>query len=118
MNGQPPRAPVSRPVLAPDANAFFIKFKVKPGKNADFEKAMSDVMVGVREKEPCNVYCDLLHLAQDPQTYTLVERYTDAGAVKEHAESAYIKNLGDVLQNDHLLEGPPEVQELVFIRAK
>ncbi len=118
MTEQPPSAPVSRPVLAPEANAFFIKFKVKPGKNADFEKAMSDVMVGVREKEPRNVYCDLLHLAQAPQTYTIVERYTDAEAVKAHAASAYIKRLGEVFQNDDLLEGPPEVQELVFIRSK
>ena len=116
--GQPPSAPVARAPLAPDANAFFIKFKVRPGKSAAFEKAIGDVLVGVRQNEPRNVYSDLLHLAQDPQTYAIVERYADAGAAKAHADSAYIRKVGEVFQNDDLLERPPEVQELVFIRAK
>ncbi len=116
--GQPPSSPPVRSPLAPDANAFFIKFKVKLGKSAAFEKAISDVMVGVRQNEPRNVYCDLLHLAQDPQTYAIVERYADAGAAKAHADSEYIKKVGEVFQKDDLLEGPPEVHELVFIRSK
>jgi quinol monooxygenase YgiN len=115
--GQPPNAPALGAVAGPVATAYFIKFKVKPGKNADFEKAISEMMVGVRKKEPRNVYCDLLHLAQDAQTYVIVERYKDAEASKAHVESEYIKKLGDALKND-LLDGPPEPQELVFIRSK
>jgi quinol monooxygenase YgiN len=115
--GQPPSAPASGAVAGPAATAYFIKFKVKPGKNADFEKAISEMMVGVREKEPGNVYCDLLHLAQAPQTYVIIERYKDVEASRAHAESEYIKKLGAALKND-LLDGPPELQELVFIRSK
>jgi quinol monooxygenase YgiN len=114
---QPPSAPTSGAAAGAAATAFFIKFKVMPGKNADFEKAISEMMVGVREKEPGNVYCDLVHLAQDPQTYAIIERYKDARASKAHVESEYIKKLGDALKNG-LLDGPPELQELVFVRSK
>jgi quinol monooxygenase YgiN len=115
--GQPPSEPASGAQAGPAATAYFIKFKVKPGKNADFEKAISEMLVGVREKEPGNVYCELLHLAGDSQTYVIMERYTDAAASKAHVESAYIKKLGDALKSG-LLDGPPEPQELVFIRSK
>ena len=115
--GQPPSAPASGAVAGPAATAYYIKFKVAPGKNAAFEKAISEMMVGVREKEPGNVYCDLLHLPQDPQTYVIIERYKDVEASKAHGESEYIKKLGAALQNG-LLDGPPELQELVFIRSK
>jgi quinol monooxygenase YgiN len=115
--GQPSSAPASGAVAGLAATAYFIKFKVKPGKNADFEKAISEMMVGVREKEPGNVYCDLLHLTQDPQTYVIIERYKDAEASRVHSESEYIKKLGATLKND-LLDRPPELQELVFIRSK
>jgi len=116
--GQAPSLPAVTPTLAPDANAFVIEFKVKPGRNADFEKAMNDVLVGVRNEEPRNVYCDLLHLAHDSQTYAIVERYVDASAAKSHADSAYIKKLGEIFQNGDLLEGPPVAQELVLVRSK
>jgi quinol monooxygenase YgiN len=114
--GQPPSAPTSAPAPDPAATAFFIKFKVKPGKNASFEKAINEVMIGVR-KETGNVYCDLLHLSQDPQTYVIMERFKDPEATRTHSESEYIKKLGTTLKSD-LLDHPPEVQELVFVRSK
>lgn len=116
-HGQPPSAPAAVAPAGPAPTAYFIKFKVKPGKNADFERAITEMMVGVREKESGNVYCDLLHLAQDPQTYVVMERYRDAAASKAHVESEHIKKLGDALKSG-LLDAPPEPQELVFIRGK
>ena len=113
----PSSAPASGAVAVPAATAYFIKFKVRPGKNADFEKAISEILAGVRDKEPGNIYCDLLHLPQDPQTYVIMERYKDVGASRAHAESEYMKKLRAALTND-LLDGPPEAQELVFIRSK
>jgi quinol monooxygenase YgiN len=117
--GQPPSPPASGAAAGPSptANAFVIKFKVKPGKNADFEKAISEMMVGVRKKEPANVYCDLLHTDQDAQTYVIIERYKTVAASKAHVDSEYVKKLGDAVKND-LLDGAPELQELVFIRSK
>jgi quinol monooxygenase YgiN len=115
--GQPPSAPASVTAIEPAATAYFIKFRVKPGKNAAFEKAVGEMLAGVRAKEPGNVYCDLLHPAGDSQTYVIMERYRDAAASKAHVESAYIEKLGDALKSG-LLDGPPERQELVFIRSK
>ncbi len=114
---QSPGAHASAATDGPGTTAYVIKFKVKPGKNADFEKAIGEMMAGVREKEPGNVYCDLLHLSQDPQAYVIVERYKDAGSSKEHGDSEYIKKLGAALKNG-LLDAPPELQELVYIRSK
>jgi len=107
----------SAPVLAADATGYVIKFRVKPGKNADFEKAVGEMMAAVRKKEPKNLYCDLLHTSGDAQSYVIVERYKDVEASKEHGESDYIKKLGVALQNG-VLDGAPELQELVFIRSK
>lgn len=102
--------------LAP--TAYFIKFKVKSGKNADFEKAIGAVMAGVRENETGNVYCDLLRLPHDRQTYMIMERFKDVEASEIHAEGEHIKRFkAAVLEND-LLDGPPEVQDLAFIRSK
>ena len=115
--GQPPSAPASGAAAGPVATAYYIKFKVKPGKNADFEQAIGEMMVGVRGKEPGNLYCDLLHLPQDPQTYVIIERYKNVEASRAHVESEYIKKLGAALKNG-LLDGPPELQELVFVRSK
>lgn len=116
-HAQSPSTPPSGAAPVPIETAYYIKFKVKPGKNADFEKAIKEMMVGVREKEPGNLYCDLFHLPQDLQTYVIVERYKDLKASKAHAESAYIKKLGTALEND-LLDGPPDLQALVFVRSK
>lgn len=116
-HGRSPSAPASGAAPVPTETAYYIKFKVKLGKNADFEKAIGEMMVGVREKEPGNLYCDLFHFPQDLQTYVIIERYKDVEASKAHAESEYIKTLGAALKND-LLDGPPELQALVFIRSK
>ena len=115
--GQPPSTPASGAVAGLAATAYFIKFKVKPGKNAAFEQAISEMMIAVRQQEPGNVYCELLHLPQDPQTYVIVERYKNVEAAKTHSESTYIKKLGAALNNG-LLDGAPDVQDLVFIRSK
>lgn len=115
--GQPPSAPVAVAEPASAATAYVIKFKVKPGKSADFQRAVGEMMAGVREQEPGNVYCELLRFPGDSQTYVIVERYTDTAASKAHVESAYIKKLGDTLKSG-LLDGPPEPQGLVFIRSK
>ncbi len=116
-HGQPQSAPALSAAPVPTETGYYIKFKVKPGKNTDFEKAVKEMMVGVREKEPGNLYCDLFHFPQDLQTYAIIERYRDVGASKAHAESAYIKKLGAALA-ENVLDGPPELHALVFIRSK
>lgn len=116
-HGQTPSVPASGTVPVAAETGYVIKFKVKPGKNADFEKAISEMMVEVRKKEPGNLYCDLFHAPEDLQIYVIIERYKDVEAAKAHGDSEYIKKLGDTLKNN-LLDAPPELQALTFIRSK
>ncbi|MYM29306.1 hypothetical protein GTP58_13330 [Duganella sp. CY15W] len=101
---------------------FIIKFKIKLGRNADFEQAIGEVLAAVRKHEPGNVYCDLFHLSSDethvadPQTYVIMERYKDAYSANKHAESDYLKKLRSNLAE--LLDGPPTVEPLALLRSK
>lgn len=119
----PSTIPVS-PTTAAAANetGFVIKFKIKPGRNSDFEQAIGEVLDAVRKNEPGNVYCDLFHLSSgethvaDPQTYVIMERYKDAYSANKHAESDYLQKLRTALAE--LLDAPPTVEPLAFIRSK
>ena len=117
--GTPARAPA--PGTGPNAQkpmptTFVVKFKVKPGTNAAFEKAFIEMQAGVRAHEPGNVYYDFFVTDQDPQTYVIVERYRDAAALSAHGQSEYGKKLFATLRD--LTDGPPDVQRLVLISAK
>jgi quinol monooxygenase YgiN len=100
----------------PAPTAFVVKFKVKEGKNADFEKAFTEMMAGVRAHEPGNIYYDLYRSPQDPQTYVIIERYKDEAARLAHGKSDHGQKLIAALKD--LLDGRPEAQGLVFIRSK
>lgn len=109
---QSPSATAGRSGPAP--TAFVVKFKVKPGENAAFEKMFRDVEASVAEHEPGNVEYDLYRMAQDPQTYVVVEHYKDAAAVRAHGQSArkLFANMGA------LTEGRPDAMQLVFVSSK
>lgn len=109
---QGPSASASRKGPAP--TAFVVKFKVKPGENAAFEKMFRNVEASVRENEPGNVQYDLYRLPQDPQTYVVIEHYKDAVAVRAHGQNArkLFANMGA------LTEGRPDAMPLVFVSSK
>jgi quinol monooxygenase YgiN len=100
----------------PMPTTFVVKFKVKPGMNAAFEKAFIEMQAGVRAHEPGNVYYDFFVMDQDPQTYVIVERYRDAAALSAHGQSEHGKKLFATLRD--LTDGPPDVQRLVLLSAK
>lgn len=116
--GQPPGQHAHRAMMmkGPAPTAFVVKFKVKPGKNAEFERAFAQMMVGVRTKEPGNLEYELFHLAQDPQTYVIFEHYKDPAAVAAHGRSEHGKKLIAALKD--LTEGRPQADALVFVRSK
>lgn len=98
----------------PAPTCFVVKFKVKAGQNAAFEKMFHEVEASVRENEPGNVQYDLYVTAQDPQTYVVVEHYKDAAAVRAHGQFArkLFGNMGN------LTEGRPDAMRLVFVSSK
>ena len=65
----------------PAPTGLFVKFRVKPGKNAAFEAAFRQMQESMREKEPGALYYDLFVTVENPQLYVIMERYKDAAAV-------------------------------------
>jgi quinol monooxygenase YgiN len=117
---QPPAPPPGAGTTTSGAkampSAFVVKFKVKPGMNAAFEKAFMEMQAGVRAHEPGNVYYDFFVTVQDPQTYVIIERYRDAAAISVHGQSEHGKKLFATLRD--LLDGPPDALRLVLVSAK
>jgi quinol monooxygenase YgiN len=95
---------------------LFVKFRVKPGKNAQFEAAFRQMQQSMREKEPGNLYYDLFVTPEDPQLYVIMERYRDAAAVAEHNQTDHIKKVLAELRE--LMAGPIEPQRLIFVSSK
>jgi quinol monooxygenase YgiN len=120
---QPPasHAPAAGATAAPadtgeKPSAFVVKFKVKPGMNAAFEKAFAEMEKGVAAAEPGNLYYDLYRVDQDPQTYVILEHYKDQAAITAHGQSGHAKKLIATLKD--LLDGAPDATRLVLVSSK
>jgi quinol monooxygenase YgiN len=93
-----------------------VKFRVKAGKNAEFEKAFREMQDGVRAHEPGNVYYDFFIDNADPQLYVIVERYKNADAVAAHGKTEYAKKMLATIRD--LMDGAPQFERLILISAK
>ena len=93
-----------------------MKFKVKPGMNAAFQKAFAEMQQGVATSEPGNLYYDLYRLDQDPQTYVILEHYRDQAAITAHGQSEHARKLIATLKD--LLDGRPDAMPLVLVSSK
>jgi quinol monooxygenase YgiN len=115
-NAQAPAQNSSAPAAGngPAPTCFVVKFKVKAGENVAFEKMFRNVEASVRENEPGNVQYDLYRMAEDPQTYVVIEHYKDAAAVRAHGQHAR-KLFADLAS---LTEGRPDAMRLVFVSSK
>lgn len=97
------------------ATTFVVTFKVKAGKEADFEQAFREMANGVREHEPGNIYYEL-YKTSEPQTYVVIERYKDAAAITAHGQSAHGRKLFAALRD--LMDGRPQAQRLIYVLSK
>jgi quinol monooxygenase YgiN len=62
---------------------------IKPDKTAEFEKVFADLARQVRENEKgCERY-ELCRSIESPNTYVVVERYTDGEALGAHSKTPY-----------------------------
>jgi quinol monooxygenase YgiN len=105
----------------PAANAtppttFVVQFKVKAGRNADFEKVFRDTQKSVRDHEPGNIYYDFYVDQKDPQLYVIVERYKDAAATAAHGQSEHARKMIAAIRD--MLDGPVNAQRLILISSK
>lgn len=82
------------------------KLKALSGKEADMEKALTDMVSKVSEEKGTLVYT--LHKdMNDPTVFLFYEKYTDADAFKEHSSTPYFKELFNTVTP--LLDGNPEL---------
>jgi quinol monooxygenase YgiN len=109
-------APAAAAANATPPTTFVVKFRVKAGKNAEFEKIFKEAQKGVHDNEPGNVYYDFFVDQKDPQLYVIVERYKDAAAIAAHGQGEHTKKMSAAIRE--LLDGPVDAQRLVLISAK
>jgi quinol monooxygenase YgiN len=95
---------------------FVVQFKVKAGKNADFERVFRETQNSVRDHEPGNIYYDFYVDQKDPQLYVIVERYKDAAATAAHGQSEHARKMIAALRD--MLDAPVNAQRLILISSK
>ncbi len=89
--------------------AIVAKLRVKPGKEAEFEKAFS-AMIPEVHKEPGNLLYRLCK-AKDGSAYTVIETYADQESVNAHGKT--LKTAGKALEG--LVDGAPEIEFLEVV---
>jgi quinol monooxygenase YgiN len=113
---QTPAGGAGAPVSGPAPTTFVVRFKIKAGRNADFEKVMKKLQGQLHDSEPGNVYYDLYLPAPDSQTYVLIEHYQDADAVKAHGKDPNTQAMAAAIKD--LLDGPPAAERLILVSSK
>jgi quinol monooxygenase YgiN len=97
-----------------------VRFKIKTGKNAEFEKAMAKIQAALVTSEPGNLYYDLYLPAPDSQTYVLIEHYRNADAVTAHGKDPHTQQM--VADIKDLLDGPTaqavSAERLILVSSK
>lgn len=91
--------------------AILAKIPVKPGSEADFEKAMLAMAAQVRANEPGNHLYTLCK--GDDGSYTMMELYEDEAAIEAHRSSDHYKAGGASLAP--YIAGAPEITILPVI---
>jgi quinol monooxygenase YgiN len=115
-NAQTPAGGAPAATSGPAPTTFLVRFKIKPGRNADFEKIMTTLQGQLRTSEPGNIYYDLYLPAPESQTYVLIEHYKDADAVKAHGKDPNTQAMATAIKD--LLDGPPAAERLILVSSK
>ena len=68
--------------------------KVQDGKSAEFEAIFKELSAKVRANEPGNKLYQLTKSRTEPNTYKVLEFYTDQDALGAHGQTDYFKDLG------------------------
>jgi quinol monooxygenase YgiN len=84
--------------------------KVQDGKGPELEGVFKELAALVRANEPGCLAYQLTKSRADPNTYKVLELYTDQDAVTTHSGSAYFKEYGPKM--GPCLAGRPDVELL------
>jgi len=84
--------------------------QIQDGKGAEFEAFFTELAKQVRANEPGNLAYQLTKSRTDPNTYKVLELYTDQDAVTHHGGTDYFKAAGPKF--GAVLAGRPDVEYL------
>jgi quinol monooxygenase YgiN len=115
VNAQTPAAGPPT-TTGPVPTTFVVSFKIKPGRNAEFEKIIAKLQTQLPGSEPGNIYYDLYLPSADSQTYVLIEHYRSGDAVLAHGKDPNTQVMATAIRD--LLDGPPTAQRLILVSSK
>ena len=84
--------------------------RIQDGKAEEFETFFTELAKQVRANEPGNLAYQLTKSRTEPNTYKVLELYTDQDAVTHHGGTAYFKAAGPKF--GAVLAGRPDVEYL------
>ena len=82
------------------------RLRAKTGKEEALKNALMALVAPSRREIHCYQY-DLLQSVADPREFCFVERWDDAAALDQHAQSEHVKRAGTQMAD--LVEAPPEI---------
>ena len=86
------------------------KLKIQEGKGPEFVKAFKVLAAKVTsDAEPGNLLYQLCKSRTDPDTYVVMELYSDQAAVDEHAKTAHFTELFPAVR-ECMQPGPPDFE--------
>lgn len=86
------------------------RVQIKDGKNEEFERIFKELTDAVRANEPDNLLYALHRCRENPNTYVVMEQYTDDAALDAHRQSDHFKTQGAKMGD--CLAGAPEIEYL------
>ena len=93
--------------------AVVARIRVVQGKDAEFEAVMKELQGKVRAQEPGCLQYDICR-AREPNSYTIMERYQDEQALKDHSASPHVaEGIQKVMP---LLDGGPQIDILTVVQ--
>jgi quinol monooxygenase YgiN len=84
--------------------------KTKAGHGPDFEAVFLELAAKVRAEEPGNIIYQLTKSRTEPDTYKVLELYTDQDALTAHGQTEYFKAIG--ARMGPFMAGRPAVEYL------
>jgi quinol monooxygenase YgiN len=84
--------------------------RIQDGKAGEFEAFFGELAKQVRANEPGNLAYQLTKSRTEPNTYKVLELYTDQDAVDSHGKTEYFRAAGPKF--GAVLAGRPDVEYL------
>lgn len=84
------------------------RFRIKPGREAEFESLVKGMIDAVRAKEPGNIFYGLFRKKKTGE-YAFIERWRDKASIEAHGTVPHVTEVRE--RFIELLDGPMDMNE-------